>query len=121
MELAPVWRDRRSQEDLELQKDAVTTRRASGRHRCARLRPAIAQRFGDVQPSHGVRSVEVRESASYLQRAMPRASPCAYIGRSYARGLVAEKLQGSEDSRLTYDQHHHPFEEVDLVGFHLRQ
>ena len=33
-------------------------------------------------------------------------------------GLVAEKLHGREDSRLAYDQHHHPFEEVDLVGFH---
>ena len=35
--------------------------------------------------------------------------------------LVTEKFQRGEDSRLTDDQHHHPFEKIDLVGFHRRQ
>ena len=78
----------------------------------SRLRPWIAQRLGDVQPSHG-RSVEIGESASHSQRAQ-------HEGKQDA-ALATEQLQCGEDDRLTNDQHHYPFEKIDLVGLHGRQ
>ena len=83
-ESPPIWTDRR-----------LPKLRGDGR---SRLRPAIAQRLGDVQPSHG-RSVEIGESASHSQRA-PRTTA------SKIAALVTEKFQCGEDSRLTDDQHH---------------
>jgi hypothetical protein len=45
----------------------------------SRLRPAIAQRFRDVQPSHGVRSVEIGQSASHSQRRRTKARKIAAL------------------------------------------
>ena len=63
-------------------------------------------------------------SAAVAQRLIYRAckplATCTARWQAKLPALVTEKLQGGEDGRLTDDQHHDPFEEIDLVCLHRR-